>query len=135
MCCRMLFLRVIEHRSKLPAVRDMRVWLVRIAWNLALDKKRRIRPEQMDELFAQSLVGREMPADEALQESRQLQAVLCEIDRLPRGERAALLLSAVEELDNAEVAAVLGKSESAVRALIFRARTRLRARLAKGGSQ
>jgi RNA polymerase sigma-70 factor (ECF subfamily) len=44
-----------------------------------------------------------------------------------------LLLSAVEEMGTAEIAAVLGKSESGVRALLFRARTRLRERLEKGG--
>jgi RNA polymerase sigma-70 factor (ECF subfamily) len=129
------FVRVMEHRSTLPAVRDMRVWLVRIAWNLAIDRKRRIRPEQMDDVFVQSLVSRELPADEVLQDARRLGRVLAEIDRLPRMERAALLLSAVEELENAEMAAVLGKSESAVRALLFRARTRLRERLAKRGGR
>jgi RNA polymerase sigma-70 factor (ECF subfamily) len=128
------FVRVMEHRAMLPAVREMRVWLVRIAWNLALDRKRRIRPEQMDAMFVQSLVARERPADTALDEARRLQQALAAIDRLPRAERAVLLLSAVEELDHAEVAEVLGKSESAVRALLFRARTRLRERLAKGGS-
>jgi RNA polymerase sigma-70 factor (ECF subfamily) len=119
----------------LPAVREMRVWLVRIAWNLALDRKRRIRPEQMDAVFAQSLVARERPADTVLEEARRLRQVLAAIERLPKSERAVLLLAAVEELDHAEVAAVLGKSESAVRALLFRARTRLRERLAKGVSK
>jgi RNA polymerase sigma-70 factor (ECF subfamily) len=70
------FVRVMEHRSTLPAVRDMRVWLVRIAWNLAIDRKRRIRPEQMDDVFVQSLVSRELPADEVLQDARRLGRVL-----------------------------------------------------------
>jgi RNA polymerase sigma-70 factor, ECF subfamily len=48
---------------------------------------------------------------------------------LPKGERHVLLLSAIEELSTAEMAEVLGKSESAIRALLFRARTRLRQRL------
>jgi RNA polymerase sigma-70 factor (ECF subfamily) len=43
-----------------------------------------------------------------------------------------LLLSTVEELETLEVAKVLGRSESAVRALLFRARTRLRERLDRG---
>jgi DNA-directed RNA polymerase specialized sigma24 family protein len=30
-----VFVRVLEHRRSLTAVRDMRVWLVRVAWNLA----------------------------------------------------------------------------------------------------
>ena len=127
------FVRVLEHKRDLPAVREMRVWLVRIAWNLALDRRRRIRPEQMDEQFATALVSRSIPADQALAEARRVKAVMVEIERLPGKERHALLLSAVEELDTAEMAAVLGRSESAVRALLFRARTRLRERLTKGG--
>jgi RNA polymerase sigma-70 factor (ECF subfamily) len=127
-----VFVRVIEHRRKLPEVRDMRVWLVRIAWNLALDRKRRIRPEQFDEYFVDSLRAKDLPADKALAEAREMQVVLQEIDKLPKAERSALLLSAMDELQTTEIAAVMGKSESAVRALIFRARTRLRERIQKG---
>ncbi len=107
----------------------MRVWLVRIAWNLAIDRRRRIRPEQMDNIFAQNLAASSVPADEALDESQRMNTVLRELERLPRGERHVLLLSAIEELGTAEMAEVLGRSESAVRALLFRARTRLRERL------
>jgi RNA polymerase sigma-70 factor (ECF subfamily) len=126
-----VFVRVVEHRRKLAEVRDMRVWLVRIAWNLALDRKRRIRPDQFDQGFAESLVAGTMPVDQAMSESRQMQAVLLEIDKLPKAERAVLLLSALEELKTPQIAEVLGKSESAVRALLFRARSRLRERLQK----
>lgn len=124
-----VFVRVLEHRRTLDSVRDMRVWLIRITWNLALDRRRRIRPEQMDALFAESLVGGNVPADRAIDEAQRMQAVLAEMERLPKAERHVLLLSASEELGTAEMAAVLGKSESAVRALLFRARTRLRSRL------
>ncbi len=128
-----VFVRVLHHRQALTTVRDMRVWLVRIAWNLAMDRRRRIRPEQMDERFAESLVSRSMPADEALDEAQRLKLVLRELEKLPKGEHHVLLLSAVEELGTAEMAAVLGRSESAVRALLFRARAHLRERLDKGG--
>jgi RNA polymerase sigma-70 factor (ECF subfamily) len=127
-----VFVRVLEHRRSLSAVRDMRVWLVRVAWNLAIDRRRRIRPEQFDEGFAESLVARNLPADEALNEAQRLRAVVRELERLPKAERDVLLLSVVEELGTAEMAEVLGRSESAVRALLFRARTRLRERLEEG---
>lgn len=129
-----VFVRVLEHRRSLDGVRDMRVWLIRIAWNLALDRRRRIRPEQMDESFANGLVAGNVPADEAMDEAQRMRSVLLELERLPKGERHVLLLSAIEELGTAEMAEVLGRSESAVRALLFRARARLRERLeAKGG--
>ena len=128
------FLRVLEHEKKLPAIRDLRVWLVRITWNLAIDRRRRIRPDQLDEPFAESLVALSIPADQALADARQIAAVLLEIERLPKPERHALLLSAIDELSITEISTVLHRSESAVRALLFRARTRLRERLEKGTS-
>jgi RNA polymerase sigma-70 factor (ECF subfamily) len=125
------FLRVMQHKQELPAVRDLRVWLVRITWNLALDRRRRIRPDQLDDTSALALTAHHTPADRALDDARQLVRVFREIDRLPRAERQVLLLSAIEELDTRELAQLLNKSESAIRALIFRARTRLRQRLEK----
>jgi RNA polymerase sigma-70 factor (ECF subfamily) len=127
-----VFVRVLEHRHKLAEVRDMRVWLVRIAWNLALDRRRRIRPEPMDQAFADGLVATTTPADEALGDAQRMAAVLHAMDKLPKKEREVLLLSAMDELSTTEIASVVGRSESAVRALLFRARTRLRERLEKG---
>ena len=44
------FLRVLRHRDTLGEVRDQRVWLIRIVWNIVLDRKRRAktRPETDD---------------------------------------------------------------------------------------
>ena len=131
------FLRVLQHTRKahqleLPPIRDLRVWLVRIAWNLAIDRRRRIRPDQLDDQFAAALVARTAPADQALSDARHIAAVLREIDRLPQPERHALLLSAIDDLSITEISTLLHRTESAVRALLFRARTRLRQRLEKG---
>jgi RNA polymerase sigma-70 factor (ECF subfamily) len=131
------FVRVLEHTRKadrldLPAIRDLRVWLVRITWNLAIDRRRRIRPDQMDAAFAHTLAANTIPADQALNETRQIAIALREIERLPRPERYALLLSAIDELTITEISTILNRTESATRALLFRARTRLRQRLEKG---
>ncbi len=96
------FMRVLEHQRDLPKVRDMRVWLVRIVWNLALDRKRRIRPEQMDELFAEGLMAADVPADRALDDAQSLGTVLVELERLPKGERHVLLLSAADEMNTSD---------------------------------
>ena len=44
------FLRVLRHQDQLGEIRDLRVWLVRITWNVVLDRKRRakVRPETED---------------------------------------------------------------------------------------
>jgi RNA polymerase sigma-70 factor, ECF subfamily len=124
-----VFIRVLQHRNSLTTIRNMRVWLIRIAWNLALDRKRRKRPDQLDDLYAQSLVDKTMPVDAGLEEAQRMQHVMAEIEALPKAERHVLLLSALEELGTGEIANILGRSESAVRALLSRARCRLRERL------
>jgi RNA polymerase sigma-70 factor (ECF subfamily) len=124
-----VFLRVLERQTELSTVVSVRPWLIRIAWNLAIDRCRKIRPQQLDDLFAASLVSADLPADQALAETRRTRKVLDAIEKLPDRERQALLLSAIDDLSTAEIAIVLGKSESTVRSLLFRARTRLRERL------
>ena len=123
------FVRVLQRQHELAAILDLRPWLVRIAWNLALDRTRRARPNQMDDLFAASLVAADLPADQALAEAGQIKQVLRAMERLPKQERQALLLSAMDELSTVEIGAVLGRSESSVRSLLFRARAHLRQRL------
>jgi RNA polymerase sigma-70 factor (ECF subfamily) len=83
----------------------------------------------MDDLFTEALVSADLPADEALAEAGRIRQVLGAIERLPKRERQALLLSAMDELSTAEIGAVLGRSESSVRSLLFRARAHLRQRL------
>jgi len=123
------FVRVLQHRNRLPEIREMRVWLVRIVCNLALDRRRRGRTEQLDHAVAEALAANNVPAEQALVEAQRLRTVFEEIDKLPSIERQALILTAVEALSPAEIADVLERSEAAVRGLLFRARKRLRKRL------
>jgi len=130
------FLRVLKHREKLSEIRDLRVWLVRITWNVVLDKKRRskTRPENDDIAdFARVLPSTDRRADDEIVSSQEQARILALIDRLPVKERQALLLSAVEELSTVQIAAVLGTTESSVRSRIFRARRELSALLEQEG--
>src|ERR1700678_1350779 len=63
------FLRVLRHQEKLAELRDPRVWLVRITWNLVLDRKRRTktRPETQDiEDVVRILPATDLSADKAM---------------------------------------------------------------------
>lgn len=130
------FLRVLKHREKLHEIRDLRLWLVRITWNVVLDRKRRskTRPENDDIAdYARVLPSQDRRADDEIISSQEHARILALIDRLPAKERQALLLSAVEELTTAQIACVLKTTESSVRSRIFRARRELSALLEKEG--
>jgi RNA polymerase sigma-70 factor, ECF subfamily len=130
------FLRVLRHRDQLPEIRDARVWLIRITWNLVLDRKRRqkTRPENEDvSELARVLPSKELRADQVVIAAQRHARVLALMDELPAKERQALLLSALDELSNAEIAAVLGITESSVRSRLFRARRDLAEKLRKEG--
>ncbi len=129
------FVRVLRNRHKLPAIRDARLWLVRITWNVVLDRKRRTktRPETDDVAdLERTLPCREPGGEAAAIASEGYSKLLALIDMLPTKEREALLLSAVEELTTAEIASVLTTSESSIRSRLFRARQMMTRMLAPG---
>jgi RNA polymerase sigma-70 factor (ECF subfamily) len=119
------FLRVLRHRETLDEVRDQRVWLIRIVWNIVLDRKRRskTRPETDDVAeLARVLPAAGLSAEERAVAAQHHAHVLACVERLPAKERQVLMLSAFEELTSVEIASVLGISESSVRSRLFRAR-------------
>jgi RNA polymerase sigma-70 factor, ECF subfamily len=122
------FLRVLRHRETLGEIRDHRVWLIRIVWNIVLDRKRRAktRPETDDI----TEVARVLPANGLTAEQRAAAAqhhahVLACVEKLPAREREVMMLSAFEELSSVEIAGVLEVTESSVRSRLFRARNLL----------
>ena len=119
------FLRVLRHRHSLGEIRDHRVWLIRIVWNIVLDRKRRAktRPEtdDVDEL-ARVLPCAGLSAEELAAAAQHHSHVLACVDQLPAKERQVLVLSAFDELTSVEIASILGITESSVRSRLFRAR-------------
>jgi RNA polymerase sigma-70 factor, ECF subfamily len=119
------FVRVLRHRDTLGEVRDHRVWLIRIVWNIVLDRKRRAktRPETDDVAeLVRVLPSTGLSAEEFAAAAQHHAHVLACVDRLPEKEREVLVLSAFEELTSVEIASVLGITESSVRSRLFRAR-------------
>jgi RNA polymerase sigma-70 factor (ECF subfamily) len=119
------FMRVLRHRERLDEVRDRRVWLIRIVWNIVLDRKRRAktRPETDDvSELARVLPAGGLSADQRAMAAQHHAHVLQCLEQLPAKERQVLMLSAFEELSSVEIAAVLDITESSVRSRLFRAR-------------
>src|ERR1022692_3154635 len=93
------FLRVLRHRDSLHEVRDQRVWLIRIVWNIVLDRKRRAKTRPETDDIAD--LARVLPADGLSAEQRTAAAqhhahVLACVDQLPAKEREGVGLSAFE---------------------------------------
>ncbi len=119
------FLRVLRHRDTLGEVRDHRVWLIRIVWNIVLDRKRRAktRPETDDVAeLARVLPASGLNAEERAAAAQHHAGILKLVETLPEKEREVLVLSAFDELSSVEIAGVLGITESSVRSRLFRAR-------------
>ena len=131
------FLRVLRHRDRLDEVRDHRVWLIRIVWNIVLDRKRRAktRPQADDfEDLARVLPAGELSAEKMVITAQRHERILGLIDTLPEREREVLLLSAVKELSTVEIALILKTTESTIRSRLYRARHALAALLEQEGT-
>lgn len=131
------FLRVYRARDRYQPEARFSTWLYRIATNLALNELRRPRRRDRHARFdaegepdaAPQLAVDTSPPDDVAHARRLGAAVAAEFEALPERQRAALWLSAVEGLPYAEIAATLDITESAVKALVHRARTALASRL------
>jgi RNA polymerase sigma factor (sigma-70 family) len=105
-------------------VRELRPWLYRIAHHTALNQLR-VSGYDYDEL--RGLLDGGPGPDEQLERREVARATLKGLAALPARQREALLQVAVQGRGQDEVARALGVSEPAVRQLVHRARTQLRA--------
>jgi RNA polymerase sigma-70 factor (ECF subfamily) len=131
------FLRVLRYGHRLEAVENPKTWLARIAWRVAVDRsrKRGRRQEVEFDEEAPAEMSAETPAYEMVRSSQVSGWLEKLIAALPRKLRQPLILSTLEEMSPAEVAATLGISEAAVRSRVFRARRLLQERMTVQGSR
>ena len=124
------FVRAYRSLDTLEDPTKARPWLFRIAYNLALDEIRRRRIVRFLPWSGES--GGAAPSAERLAMDARLSGSLERaLARIPERQRAALLLSELNDLTGQELATALGVSHVAARALLTRARESLRAALAE----
>jgi RNA polymerase sigma-70 factor (ECF subfamily) len=100
-------------------------WLYRIARNRVIDHMRRQpqKPElSLEEARVETIASSETTLDQALQRDELLKAVQV----LTEEQRQVILLKFIEDKDNATIAAILRKTEGAVKSLQHRALDTLR---------
>jgi RNA polymerase sigma-70 factor, ECF subfamily len=106
-------------------------WLFRIAHNLAMDHFRAARRWQPEADVPEPSVDESTSADEAALESIGRKSMLALIEELSPEQQQVLTLKFVFSFSNGEVAAILGKSEGAIKSLQHRALASLQKQLAR----
>lgn len=105
-------------------------WLYRIARNRVIDHMRR-QPEKaelsLEEARVETIASGETSLEQALQRDELLKAVQV----LTGDQRQVIILKFIDDLDNATIASVLGKTEGAVKSLQHRALDTLRQHIKK----
>jgi RNA polymerase sigma-70 factor, ECF subfamily len=125
------FMRVWRYRKRLPEARDLKAWLARIAWRVALDRRK--NSAEISLADAAEAVFKLYDAGESAEKiagAKQMAVLLDQlIATLPGKLRDPMLLSLDQELTQAEIGRVLNIPESSVRTRLFRARQMLRQKL------
>ena len=119
------------HRASVEEIRSPEAWLVTATTRLCIDRLRLAREARevyVGPWLPEPIVSdTSPPADAPLDVASSLSiAFLVVLERLAPEERAAFLLHEVFDSDYGEIAQVLGKSESACRQIVSRARKRVR---------
>jgi RNA polymerase sigma-70 factor (ECF subfamily) len=122
------FVRALKH-GKLDQIENHKAWLVKIAWRLALDRTKRIRFESLDQPI-QSLNAAEGDLESVLAEKERCELLRSVLHTLPSDLREVTVLSTIEEMTSADIAAVIGIPEGSVRTRLMRARQVLKKKLA-----
>ena len=119
------------HQAKHDDVVSEEGWLVAVTTRLAIDRLRRAETERLRYVgswLPEPIATGGVPPDHRAELASDLSvAFLVLLERLGPEERAAFLLREVFDAGYDEIARVLDKTEAAVRQLVHRAKTRVRA--------
>jgi RNA polymerase sigma-70 factor, ECF subfamily len=133
-----VFIRVWKSARRYVPRAKFTTWLLKITRNLVFNELRRSKrhahvPLQTNPGTEEFPVKDEVnPApDASLLETELQQAIEQAITQLPESQRMALILRRYEQLSYEEISEVLDLSVPAVKSVLFRARTELRARLSR----
>jgi RNA polymerase sigma-70 factor (ECF subfamily) len=133
-----VFVRVWKSAKRYVPRAKFTTWLLKITRNLVFNElRRRSRhahvPLQVEREDEERPIKdeRAMAPDAALLEQELQRAIETAIAQLPETQRMAVVLRRYDELSYEEIADVLDQSVPAVKSLLFRARTELRAQLGR----
>lgn len=128
-----VFIRAYRGLASFKGDSAFSTWLYRIAVNAGLNRSAARRPEAT-ELDGERLIDLRTPApDASLLDAERAERVRAAIERLPRKQRATVILRVYHELPHGEIARILGSSVGAVKANFFHALRNLKRLLGERG--
>src|SRR5690242_7539831 len=126
------FIRAYRALAKFKGESELRTWLYRIAVNVCLNRMALKTPAFETIETDRHLDTRTERPDEPVYRAERAELVKAAIARLPRKQRATLILRVYHELPHEDIAHILGSSVGAVKANFFHALNNLK-RLLSGG--
>jgi RNA polymerase sigma-70 factor, ECF subfamily len=123
------FIKAYKNYATLEKPENARAWLYQIAHRVALDEIRRRKIIRFLPWSGEAR-GSAPSAEHLVMDARLSGDLQRALERIPERQRAALLLAELHDLTGLELAAALGVSHVAARALLTRARESLRQALA-----
>ena len=126
-----VFIRAYRGLRSFKGQASLGTWLYRIAVNVSLNKvaAKGLKAQSLEPLLAgqdERLVSRDENASDALLRGERAAQVRAAIARLPRKQRATLVLRVYHDLPHEQIAAVLGSSVGAAKANFFHALNNLK---------
>ena len=126
------FVRAYRALQKFERTAKFTTWLHRIAVNVCLNRLALKRPTHEPLRGPEATAAAGERADAALLREERAARVRAAIARLPRKQRATLILRAYHELSHEEIAGILDSSVGAVKANVFHALANLKKLLDEG---
>lgn len=135
-----VFIRAYRGLGTFKGDASLGTWLYRIGVNLCLNRvgAKTPKPEALDPILAASderIASREESAAEALLRGERAVQVRAAIAKLPKKQRATLILRIYHELPHEEIAGILGSSVGAVKANFFHALNNLKKLMLAAGTE
>jgi RNA polymerase sigma-70 factor, ECF subfamily len=126
-----VFVRAYRGLKKFRGQSSLGTWLYRIGVNVCLNRlgTKAPKPEAIEPLFLandERVASQAESATEALLRGERARQVRAAIARLPKKQRATLILRVYHELPHEQIAGILGSSVGAVKANFFHAMNNLK---------
>lgn len=133
-----VFIRAYRGLKNFKGQASLGTWLYRIGVNVCLNKlgAKTPKPDALDPLLAasdQRIASQAESATDALLRGERAVHVRAAIARLPKKQRATLILRVYHELPHEEIAGILGSSVGAVKANFFHALNNLKKLMREAG--